>query len=350
MTQPNWMIYGASGYTGALLAEEAVRRGHNPVLAGRSAARLSPLAARLGLEWLAISLDDPAALRRALQPFELVLHAAGPFVVTSRPMVQACLERGAHYLDITGEIPVFQHTFSCDAAARERHVALISGCGFDVVPSDCLAQFVAAQAPGATGLEIALAGLGRASAGTAKSMLEMLPGGGLVRRDGRLVPFPMGQGAKRVRFSDRERSVLPIPWGDLETSYHDTGIPNITTFMAFPSRSLGPMRLLAPLGQSLLAVRPLRRVLAAAAGRFISGPDENLRQTGHARLWARAYAPGGSQAEAWLETVEAYRFTALSGVRLVEKVLEQRPTGALTPAQAFGADFVLEIEGTRRIA
>src|SRR5687768_4877984 len=64
MTLPmTWMIYGANGYTGTLLAEEAVRRGHKPVLAGRSAEKIRPLADRLGLSVREASLDDPARLR-----------------------------------------------------------------------------------------------------------------------------------------------------------------------------------------------------------------------------------------------------------------------------------------------
>src|SRR5262249_2099851 len=101
----DWMIYGANGYTGALVAEEGVRRGHTPLLAGRSASKLRPLAERLNLEYLAVPLDDPNALTKAVSRVQLVYHAAGPFAHTSDPMLRACLAAGAHYLDITGEIP-----------------------------------------------------------------------------------------------------------------------------------------------------------------------------------------------------------------------------------------------------
>ena len=201
MTKPAWMIYGAYGYTGELVAQEALRRGHRPVLAGRSAEHLKPLAARLGLESVAIDLSDPAALTRALDGVKLVFHAAGPFVDTSDIMIRACLAAGVSYVDITGEIPVFRNTFSYDDAAKQKGVALMSGVGFDVVPTDCLARYVAEKVPGATDLEIAFAAIGYPSVGTAKSSFDGMLRGGLVRRNGELVPMSFGKGGKRVRFS-----------------------------------------------------------------------------------------------------------------------------------------------------
>jgi short subunit dehydrogenase-like uncharacterized protein len=348
-----WILYGATGYTGRLLAREAVRRGHAPLLAGRSPEKLAPLAAELGLPWQAVDLADPAGLRRLLGGGKVVLHAAGPYLQTAAPMRQSCLETGCHYLDITGEIPVFQATFALDGQARQAGVALISGVGLDVVPSDCLAVYLAGRLPGADELELYIAAVTQPSAGTVKSGLGMLAsgetsGGGLVRRAGQLQPWPLGEGARQVRFSDRERWAVPAPWGDLVTAHHSTGIPNLTTYLAYPPRLYPWMRRVRRLA-GLLRVGFVRRLAAALVERLVKGPDEHTLQTGRSHFYGVARRPDGQTVQAWLDTGEAYDLTARTGVRAVEKLLQEPRVGALSPAQAFGADFILEIEKTRRL-
>jgi short subunit dehydrogenase-like uncharacterized protein len=354
-SRSGWMIYGAYGYTGVLVAEEAIRRGHRPVLAGRSAEKLAPLAARLGLEALTLDLADAPALARALEKVEVVFHAAGPFVDTSDAMIRACLEARTSYVDITGEVSVFANTFTYDAAAREAGIVLISGVGFDVVPTDCMARYLGEKLPGATELEIAIAGDAEVSAGTAKSMFDGMLIGGQARRDGKLVPTPTGRDVRRVRFVDRERSAMAIPWGDLETAWHTTGIPNITTYAAMPRNVMEAahktwrfQELLAPVTRAVLGAAPIKAAIVRAIERRVTGPDEKARKDGASQVWARVADASGRAIEAWLETANGYTFTALAGVRSVEKILAQKPVGALTPSRAFGADFVLEIEGSRR--
>jgi short subunit dehydrogenase-like uncharacterized protein len=345
------MLYGATGFTGVLLAEEAVRRGHHPVLAGRSRDKLEPLAQRLGLEYVAFGLDDVFTPTGATEGFDLVLHAAGPFTHTSKPMLHACLTNGAHYLDITGEIPVYQNVFQQDAQAREKGIALIPGVGFDVVPTDCLALYVAQQVKHPVQLETVIHGVGGVSAGTSKSLLEILAAvGNVVRRNGKIVPIDLGSGVKSFRMLDGTHQAMPIPWGDVETSYRSTGIPNITAYFTQDLRAGAGTLLPAAgfIGQMLAKSALFRRL----AGRWIDanmrGSSADALENGHSYIYARAADEKRNAAEAWLETREAYKFTALSAIRAVEKTFELHPVGALTPALAFGADFVLEIEGSCR--
>lgn len=263
-------------------------------------------------------------------------------------MVRACLAARTNYVDIAGEIPVFSNTFSYDRAAIHRGVALISGVGFDVIPTDCMAEYVANQVPNAVELETAVTALGRDSAGTTKMLLEMLPHGGWRRRDGKLVPYRWGKGAKRIRFPHGEHTVVPVPRGDLATAFQTTGIPNITAYFAFPKNAIRFMRWMAPLAQKASRVKLIRRALQKWVGKTVRGPDEEMRQTERSYVWARAVDEGGNAVQVWLDTPPASRFTAVAGVRSVERILDDRPQGALTPALAFGADFVLQIEGTRR--
>lgn len=349
MPDARWMIYGAYGYTGELLATQAVARGHQPTLAGRSQEKLAPIAERLGLPHVVVGLDDAAALRKAVEGHRLVLHAAGPFVKTHRPMLRACLDAGAHYLDITGELDVFDSSFAHDAEAKARNVALISGVGFDVIPSDCLCRHVAEQVPDADDLVVVIKAIGSPSVGTVKSALGMIQKGGVVRRDGVMVPFPLGTGLRHFRFPQREYAALPVPWGDLVTAFHTTGIRNITTYMTFPPRQAKGLRFAAPALRGALRFSLLRRGIEALVDARVKGPTEELRRTERSHIYARAANARGQSAEAWLETTEGYQFTAVGALLAVEKTLSSGLRGAHTPARAFGKDFVLEVPGTRRI-
>jgi short subunit dehydrogenase-like uncharacterized protein len=354
MTSKSWMIYGANGYTGALIAEAAAKRGLKPLLAGRSADKLAPLAARLGLQFVSFSLSDAREAQRALAGLELVLHCAGPFVDTAEPMQRACLAARTSYLDITGEVPVFEAGYKLHEEALRQGIALISGVGFDVVPTDCLARYVVNKLPAARELEIAFAGLGATSPGTAKSMVDGAFAGGVARRAGRLVSMPFGKGGRSVRFADKERPVLPIPWGDLASAYRSTGVPDITTYMAFPRRLAKQAALAWPVSAAaqpmlkLLGKSPLRGLVQSAIDKRIEGPSERARSRAKSQVWASVRGAGGVSAQAWLTTLDGYTFTIESSLLAVERVLRARPVGALTPAQAFGADFVLDVPSTQR--
>ena len=343
-----WLLYGAYGFSGTLIAEEAVRRGHQPVLAGRDEKRLAALAERLNLDYVAFDLDNLNRMMQIVRDYDLVFHAAGPHLYTSDPMIRACTPTGTHYLDITGEIPVFENSYGYDEAARQAGCVVVSGVGFDVVPTNCLAQYVADQVPGATRLEIAVEGLTSISAGTAKTGLASGATGGWIRRNRVLTPYPLGAGATQVPFSNGMRTAMPIPWGDLAASYRSTNVPNITTYFLVQPWLPTVARVMTPIGQVLLSVGVVRGALGKAAEMMFKGPSDTQRQTMRSYVWARATDDAGHSAEAWLETVEPYQFTALAGVQAVERTLADNPVGALAPAQAFGADFVLDVEGTWR--
>jgi short subunit dehydrogenase-like uncharacterized protein len=345
-----WMIYGAYGYTGQLVAEEAIRRGHRPVLAGRSRDKLLPLAERLDLDWVVFDLEDAHDLKGAVGEFDLVFHAAGPFTHTGAPMAQACLHTGANYLDIAGELKVFETLLSLDKEARASGVAIIPGVGFNVLATDCLAQYAAGQIPQPTHLEIATYWIsGQLSRGSFKTMVENFPTGTLMRRDGELVPASVRKGRRRIRFIDREREVAPVTLGDLSTAFIANGIPNIMTYTALPDKVAGMYAWTEPIYRRLFASSAARRI-----AKRLTGPTRQRRggdkgQLERSQAWVRASNAGGEEAQAWLETPDSYYFTAMAGVRCVEKVLAGRPQGALTPAQAFEADFVLGLPGTTRV-
>ncbi|MBX3064178.1 MAG: saccharopine dehydrogenase NADP-binding domain-containing protein [Anaerolineae bacterium] len=348
----NWMIYGATGYTGRLIAEAAVERGHKPLLAGRSADKLHKLAQRLNLDYVVFRLDEQPSL--ADYEVNLVLNCAGPFVNTATSMQQACLAAGVHYLDITVETSVVEQTLALDAEARQRGIMMMSGVGFDTIPADCLAKYVSDQVPGATSLEIVLdfqlmqrGELGFTS-GTLKSIMGILPAGVRVRRNGSPMSFDLGAHGKVISFPDGPRRVVPVPCGDVCTVYHATGIPNITAYIALPDWVCYGLRIGGGLAQFALRSALLRRGLRVPIERLVRGPSESRRQRVRALVGARAFDSNGHSAGAWLETLEPYHFSVSAALLTVEQVLARPFAGALTPSMAFGADFVLEIAGARR--
>lgn len=339
-----WMIYGANGYTGELIAREAVTRGHRPLLAGRSHAAVGRLAEELSLEARVFGLDDPASVDHALDGIEAVVHAAGPFVFTSRPMVDACIRTATHYLDVTGEIAVFEAVLRRGDDAKRAGVALLPGTGFDVVPSDCLAAMLAAKMPGATHLELAFTGKGGAmSRGTLKTMIEGLPHGGAIRKDGRITKVPAAWDAKDIPFTCGVRHAVTIPWGDVSTAWHSTGIPNIRVYTGTPRSTVRQMRIARPF-LPILRLTPLRRMLQALA-ETKEGPDEAMRRSARMYLWAQVSKDGGEPRSMTMETPEGYALTAMTAVRSVERVLSGIEPGAWTPSKAFGAEFIREFEG-----
>jgi len=350
-----WVLYGATGFTGQLLAEQALRRGHRPLLAGRSAPKLRALAARLGLEWRAVAVDDAAGLRSLLTGRGAVLHAAGPFSATSAALADACLDVGTSYLDISGELSTFEALFARNEQAKRAGIALIPGVGFDVVPSDCLAAQVSARVQSADSLLIVLGSNAdaRPSPGTIKSIVDVFATGGRVRRHGALVPLAFGRGAQRVPWSDHVGWCLPLPIADLVTAYHSTGVPNITVCMDVPNAVGSAARVSWPLwaaGRAVLSwglqLPLVRSQLQQLIDRTVQGPDEATRARNRSHLYARASAKDGRAAEAWLTTADGYTFTAESGVLAIERVLRDKPVGALSPSSAFGSDFAEQVTGT----
>lgn len=343
--RPGALLYGANGFTGGLIAAVARRDGLPVTLGGRRPEAVARVAAETGQPWVAFRLDHPERVAEEVAAFDAVLLAAGPFSRTSAPVVEACLAAGTHYLDITGEIAVFESVFARDADAKRAGVTLLPGTGFDVVPSDCLAAALAAELPGASRLLLAFRAFAPSS-GTARTMLESLPNGGAARVDGALVPVPPAWKVREIPFSDHPRNAMTVSWGDLSTAYRSTGIPNIETYMTAPPALVASARAghaLAP----LLSLALVRWFLEAAVGKAFPGPDEGARARERSYLWGRVERDDGAFVEGTAETLEGYAFTAEASVACLARVLGGTVApGATTPSTAFGARFAESIGGT----
>jgi len=340
------MIYGAYGYTGKLVAGLAIERGELPVLAGRDEMRLAAMGELLELDHVAFDLTDPDAARKALVGVDAVAHCAGPFSATARPMVDACLATGTNYLDITGEIDVFEEVLARDEEAKAAGVVLLPGSGFDVVPSDCLAAMLSHALPEATSLSLAIRMGGGASPGTTKTMVESLGGHGRARVDGVIADVPADRRRKKVEFVTGTANTVAIAWGDVSTAYHSTGIKNVTVYMALP-RAAGSLIGMTSFAGPLLRSRVAQSALKSLAGR-IGGPSDETRRNTSGEVWGEVLAPDGARSCGSITTPNGYDLTADSVVRIATRLAAADAAdvahGASTPSSALGADFVRELD------
>lgn len=341
-----FLIYGANGYTGELITRLAAERGLQPILAGRSEAKIAEIARRHGFEHRAFSLDEIGKADDALAEVDVVLHCAGPFSLTSRPMVDACLRNKKHYTDITGEIAVFEACAARDDGARKAGVMLMPGIGFDVVPSDCLALHLKDRLPSATQLTLAFYGMGRLSHGTQATMTMNVGKGGAIRRDGKITGVPAAWRTRDIDFGQVTKTAVTIPWGDVATAWYSTSIPNIQVYTVVPAEAIRLMKISRYLGWLLatgLAQKFLQRNIPPG------GPSDEERGKGRTLMWGEAINDAGNRVEARQQGPEGYTLTAIAALTIIEKILggNLKP-GYQTPAKAYGADLVLEIAGVTR--
>ena len=350
MAEPRkWMLYGATGFTGRLIAQEAKRQGLSPILAGRSEA-VDALAAELALPSRVFSLSDVAETRRALDGVSLVAHCAGPFAATSAPMIDACLRARTNYADITGEIDVFLAAQSRHKAAQTAGIVLCPGVGFDVIPTDCVAACLVEALPDATHLALGFNGAGARSPGTARTSIESLRLGARVRRSGAIVAEPLGHRTRSIDFGTGTKLAVAIPWGDVATAYFTTGIANIEVYVAASPHSIARMRHLDRL-RPLLRVPLVRSLLGRMAARNNPGPSQKQRDSDKTWIWGEARNDRGDVRTARLTTSNGYRLT-VDGVLMAVRALLARPDGAggyFTPTQLLGARCVERLPGCSAI-
>lgn len=341
-----FLIYGANGYTGELITRYAVERDLKPILAGRSENKLQPLAQKHGLEYRIFTLEDTAKLDAALQEVEFVLHCAGPFSLTSAQMVAACLRNKKHYLDITGEIAVFEALAARDKEAKDAGIMIMPGVGFDVVPSDCLAKHLKNRLPSADNLSLAFYGLGKISHGTQYTMTMNIGNGGAVRRDGTITNVPAAWKTREIDFGEVIKTGVTIPWGDISTAFYTTGIPNIEVYTVLPPTNLKMLKYSRYFGW-LMSIGFLKDFALRQIPE--GGASDEERAEGKTYLWGEASDKDGNKAVSRLKTPEGYTLTALTALQIAEKILDGNfRAGFQTPAGCYGADLILEIENVSR--
>jgi short subunit dehydrogenase-like uncharacterized protein len=342
------LIYGASGYTGRLIAARMLHSRNAPIVCGRTPDRVQALASELGVTARVSGIDQPHALDETLHDVDLLINAASPFALTAPALIESCLRTKTHYLDITGELPVFQKAFGYDASARKRGIMIMPGAGLGIVATDCLAKHVAELVPNAKYLRIALLRPGLFSRGTLRSALGLANSRVCIRRNERLISLPAGQLQRAFDFGDGERESVAVSWPDVFTAWYSTGIRNIETYLEadFASRTL--YQLGAGIADTM-QLKPVKVLIEAVTRALPEGPSEVRRNTEKCVIVAEAEDSWRQRRCVRLTTADGYSFTAEAAAAIAERILSgDFACGFQTPASVYGADFVLELEGTHR--
>ena len=321
---PTILIYGATGYTGKLVAMQARETHLSFEVAGRNGPQVTALAEQLDVPCRIFALDDPETIIASLAGVTAVLNCAGPFASTARPLMQACIACGVHYLDITAEYKVYALAEAWSERAAAAGVMLLPGVGWDVVPSDCLAMYLAAKVDQPQSLRIALQVANSMSRGSTTSVGEILGVGLLVRAEGTIVAKPDAAPA-RFDFGAGLVDSVPLSFGDLVTAWKSTGIPNIAMF-----------------------VNIKENVMPEGVAAMPEGPSLEERAANRACAVAEVTGIDGAVVRARIDTINGYSYTPLAAVEALRLLAAgQFKPGFQTPATVFGAGFAVSIADTR---
>ncbi len=347
---PSFMIYGVNGYTGYHCAKEALKRGLQPIVAGRNQDRVSRVGSELNLPFRVFDLSPAEAAAKGLKGITAVLNCAGPFSATARPFLEACAATRVHYLDVTGEIEVFEYVHQQNERWKAAGIVTLPGVGFDVVPTDCMAALLKEALPDATRLRLAFKSKrGKLSPGTAKTMLEGFAKGCTVRRDSRPEQTLAGSITDTIPYPSGPALSVVIPWGDVSTAFYSTGIPSIEVYTAVPATQLQKIRSMRRF-TPLLRWTWVQNLLKRRIERHVTGPDEAERTRDESELFGEVANDTGDCLSMTMVTPNGYSLTFDSAITAMQRVLAGAvEPGAKTPSMAFGSSFVLGLKGVRII-
>ena len=333
------ILYGASGYTGRLIAAQLDEL-DDLVLAGRDAAKVQAVAGPLGREWIAFDLSDPEENAAALAGAAILLNAAGPFDRTAGPLIDACLATGTHYLDLGGEWPVFIDIMGRDAEARAAGVMLLPGAGLTIAATDCLLLRAKELWPDTVQLDLGISRAQVVSRGSATSMASLVAPTALVCRGGRLEEVPSGSLAKAFDFGEGMSEGVAMSWADVVTGTFTTGVPDITVYNEMRWHERATYRGTG-LGMGFTGRNAFRAVGGMMAKRMRQGPSEAKRSPARFSMVVEALDPWRRPKWLRLETLDGYGASARIAEEVVRRVLAgESEAGFTTPARLFGSSLV----------
>jgi short subunit dehydrogenase-like uncharacterized protein len=343
------MIYGANGYTGKLIAKEAVEKGYQPILAGRNQAAIEALAKELNLPSRVFSLNFENEVEKNLADIHLVIHCAGPFSATAEPMMHACIKSKTHYTDITGEIGVFELAQSLNEQAKSAGIVLCPGVGFDVIPTDCLASLLKEKMPDATHLALGFDSGSSMSPGTAKTSIEGIASGGRIRQNGEIIQVPLAYKDRQIDFGNGSKNAVTIPWGDVSTAFYSTGIPNIEVYIPISPKGAKNMHKMNWF-RWLVKLKFVQNKMKQQVDKSAKGPNELQREKLRTFLWGEVTNASSDKIVGRIETCNGYQLTYIAAVEVAKFLMDNEVEGgAYTPSKLIDNQLVFKIPTTSEV-
>ncbi|KPM52482.1 hypothetical protein CcI49_13720 [Frankia sp. CcI49] len=344
-------VYGASGYTGRLVAAELRRRGFSVVLAGRDGDRLRALATELAdtepgdsvdgrkveIATRQVGVEDPAALADAFRGSDVVVNVAGPFALVGEPVVRAAIEAGVHYLDTTAEQLFVKKVFDeFSGPAQNAGVAVVPSVGFDIVPGDLLANVVGSRVEQATDLLVAYdVHDWDMSRGTVRSAFGALTSGTFVYSDGGWRPGDGTTPYEAVTFPGNVEPTPVISWAGPEVITVPRHVPTDRLSVVINASIVTP--------EFAQLLQLPAETVATIIDNLAEGPDDTRRAAARFTIVAEATGADGRRARGVLHASDIYGSTAVIVAEAVRRLLAQPPrAGVLSPAQAFDAASFLD--------
>ena len=335
------LIYGATGRTGRLITAEAKAIGLDVILGGRSPRNLEALSNVLGLPWRSAPVESERALREALDGIAVVVNAAGPFMATAEAIVEACLDTGTDYLDVTGEIAVVRALEELDGEAQDRGITVVPAVGFSALAGDFLAAHVSEWVDDAQRLRIAISQVPRLSGGSVKTVMASARNYVLVVRDGQLARIPIGRMEREFAFNLEGDTAIGTAANLVETlaAYRSTGVRNIESYVA---AGLGA-RMMQQIGgwlAPLTSFPPVNTLLEASA-ELLAGSGVGANDA-EVTVLVEAEDPWRRVAAAFLEIDDPYRFTARAAAAAAQILLQGNAApGLRSPAEALASSRLM---------
>jgi len=319
------LIYGASGYTGKIIAARAKELNIDFEIAGREPDKTRKLAEELAVDYHIFDVDTDYAWKKALDGKQVLINAAGPFKFTAEQAMKACLNAGVHYLDISAELDTYRLAQLLDREAREAGIQLISGAGL-FVSYDALVVHLSKLVAEPEYLKVGFRHYGGFSRGSVLSSKNIADLGILIRRNSEIIDDPDPQ-PKMFSFGQEEVECIPTPLGGIILSYKSTGIPNIEEFFALKL--------------------PATELQDLTSENLPDGPTQKERAAGRNGISAEVTGKDGKVVKAYVDAPSGYDLTPLSVVAVAHRILNgDFKVGYQSPGSAYGEDILKDIPDT----